>query len=151
MLSKIFNRLIFVCFLQIFPVNCNSENSVFLNESSRVRHKRTLNFYFPFNSCYAVSELILFWKVSISEYDLSNFVVQQTFHVVTIFNNYFKTQKTSHFISQNIFQLAVVMSLPLEDLPAGQSVFCSYNFEANFYYPYFDNAFGLVPLPFAWV
>ncbi|KAJ6635716.1 hypothetical protein Bhyg_14302, partial [Pseudolycoriella hygida] len=47
--------------------------------------------------------------------------------------------------------LAVVMSLPLEDLPAGRSVFCSYNFETNFYYPYYDNAAGIVPIPFTWI
>ncbi|XP_037030787.1 uncharacterized protein LOC119070520 [Bradysia coprophila] len=100
MMLKIFNVIILVYVLRMYLVNCHSDNTVALNGSSTIRHKRTLNFYFPHNSCYA---------------------------------------------------LAVVLSLPLNDLPVGRSVFVAYNFETNFYYPYFDSAAGIVPLPFTWI
>lgn len=46
-------------------------------------------------------------------------------------------------------QLAVVVAIPLE--LKGRNVYMSWNFETNFYYPYFDNVQGLVPLPFSTV
>lgn len=38
------------------------------------------------------------------------------------------------------------MAIPLE--LKGRSVYMSWNFETNYYFPYFDST-GLVPLPFA--
>lgn len=43
--------------------------------------------------------------------------------------------------------MAIAIPLELE----GRNVFFSYNFETNYYFPYFDNVQGLVPLPFATV
>lgn len=43
----------------------------------------------------------------------------------------------------------MVVAIPL-DLK-GRNVYMSWNFETNYYYPYFDNVQGLVPLPFATV
>ncbi len=149
MLSKIINGLMLVYVLQRFPVNCYSGNSA-LNKSSASRHKRTLNFYFEYNSCYAVSV----WNLSL-ETELNKIQLEWNCLAPEIslwrscifwfFNLY------SKFTISCEFQLAVVLSLPLEDLPAGRSAFCSYNFETNFYFPYFDNANGLVPLPFTYV
>lgn len=50
-------------------------------------------------------------------------------------------------IIANLYQLACVVAIPLE--LKGRNVYMSWNFETNFYYPYFDNVQGLVPLPFA--
>ncbi|KAG4071221.1 hypothetical protein HA402_008956 [Bradysia odoriphaga] len=63
---------------------------------------------------------------------------------------YYYTHKQSPhpFSAAQLASLAVVVSLPLE-LPSGRSAFLSYNFETNYYYAYFDNAAGLVPLPFS--
>lgn len=55
MLSDMFNRVIFALVLQMCIVSCTSKNSTVSNKSNGIRQKRTLNFYFPYNSCYAVS------------------------------------------------------------------------------------------------
>ncbi|XP_037040522.1 uncharacterized protein LOC119077414 [Bradysia coprophila] len=57
-------------------------------------------------------------------------------------------QLNFYFQYNSCYALAVVVSLPLE-LPSSRSAFLSYNFETNYYYAYFDNAAGLVPLPFS--
>lgn len=47
------------------------------------------------------------------------------------------------------FQFAVVLAIPLS--LKNRNVYMSYNFETNYYLPYFDTNQGLVPLPFATV
>lgn len=63
MLSKLFNTVIFVFVFEVLAVSCDSHNSTFLNKRSRHRQKRTLNFYFPYNSCYAVSNVSFYEPV----------------------------------------------------------------------------------------
>ncbi|KAJ6647041.1 hypothetical protein Bhyg_02259 [Pseudolycoriella hygida] len=59
-------------------------------------------------------------------------------------------QLNFYFEFNACYALAVVLSLPLET-PPSSSVFCSYNFETNYYYAYFDNAQGLTPVSFSYI
>lgn len=57
MLAKIFGTVTLVFVLQVLEVHCYSGNALLSQKNSRPRQKRTLNFYFPYNSCYAVRKI----------------------------------------------------------------------------------------------